>query len=248
VLGGALTAGIWCNLGSSLTVEIAGLSGFDWILIDLEHGAGDYESLRYQLQAAAGTPSVPIVRIAWNDPPRFKRVLDLGASGVMVPYVNNALEATQAAASVRYPPQGIRGVAKSVRATGFGQNFDEYFAKANENLLTVVQIETEEAVANAEDIASVPGVDVLFVGPLDLSVSLGIPQQIHQPRFREALGKVVEACRKQGKAPGILVWDPQKMGEMIEAGFTFLGIGSDLGMLTTGMKRAMDLFETFRKT
>jgi 4-hydroxy-2-oxoheptanedioate aldolase len=247
VLSGALCAGVWCNLGSSITVEIAGRSGFDWILIDLEHGAGDIESLRGQLQGAEGTSSVPIVRIKWNEPPLFKRVLDLGASGVMVPYVSNADEATRAAASVRYPPEGIRGVAKNVRATGFGRDFGEYFAKANDNLLTVVQIETKEAIENLGEIAAVHGVDVLFVGPLDLSVSLGIPEQTDHPVFREALAKVAGACQNSGKAAGILIPDVEKIEQVISDGFTFIGVGSDLGIVSAGMKNAADHVERYKR-
>ena len=123
--------GTWLNLGSSLTAEMAANAGFDWVLIDLEHGAGDHPQLVHQLQAVSGTPATPIVRIAWNDPPRFKRVLDLGTCGVMVPYVNNAAEAKQAVASLCYPPRGVRGVAKMNRAAGFGEDFDAYFAKAS---------------------------------------------------------------------------------------------------------------------
>jgi 2-keto-3-deoxy-L-rhamnonate aldolase RhmA len=155
--------GTWLNLGSSSTAEMAANAGFDWVLIDLEHGVGDHPQLVHQLQAVSGTPAAPIIRIAWNDAPRFKRVLDLGASGVMVPYVNSAEEARQAVAATRYPPQGVRGVAKMNRAAGFGEDFDDYFAKANQNLLTVVQVETREAIDNAEAIISVDGVDVLFL-------------------------------------------------------------------------------------
>src|SRR5579864_7331980 len=147
-LSGEVLAGTWLNLGSSLTAEIAGRAGFDWVLIDMEHGAGDQHSLVHQLQAIDTTKAAGIVRIAWNEAPRFKRVLDQGASGIMVPYVSTAEQAKLAVAAMRYPPQGIRGVARSNRAAGFGQDFATYFAEANDNLLTIVQIETSEAVAN----------------------------------------------------------------------------------------------------
>jgi len=177
VLSGERMFGTWCNLGSHMTAEIAGLSGVDWVLIDLEHGSGDYDALVHQLQAVEGTPAAPLVRIAWNEPFRFKRILDLGASGIMVPWVNNAREAEIAAESMRYPPQGIRGVAMTTRATKFAAEFREYSSKANDNLLTIVQIERVEAVKNAEEIAAVDGVDVLFVGPLDLTTGMGIQAQ-----------------------------------------------------------------------
>ncbi len=246
VLKKELIAGTWCSLGSSLTVEMAGLAGFDWILIDVEHGSGDYESLVHQLQAAGSTPVAPIVRIAWNEPPRFKRVLDLGASGVMVPYINNADEAKLAAASMRYPLEGIRGVDRLNRACGFGQDFDEYFTTANDKLLTVVQIETEQGVENAGEIAAVDGVDVLFVGPLDLSVNLGVPQQLDHPRFSEALTKVVAACCKAGKAAGIVLSKPEQIEETLADGFTFVALGGDGGMVAAGMKKVADAFKKYK--
>ena len=238
VLNGELLSGGWCSIGSSITAEIAGLAGFDWVLLDIEHGTGDLETLRNQLQAVSATPAVPIVRIAWNESPRFKRVLDLGASGVIVPYVNTAEEAKLAAKSMRYPPKGIRGVAKFNRGAQFAQNFDEYFATANDNLLTVVQIETEEAVANADEIAAVDGVDVLFVGPLDLSVNMGVPQQLDHPKFQEALDKVVSACKKSGKAAGILLVKTDMVEPIVKKGFTFIALGTDGGMVAAGMKNA----------
>lgn len=239
-------AGGWLNLGSSLTAEMAGGAGFDWVLIDLEHGAGDFCALVNQLQGIGCTPAAPMVRIAWNELPRFKRVLDLGVSGVMVPYVSNAEEATRAVVAMRYPPVGMRGVAKLNRACGFGQEFDEYFECANERLLTIVQIETADAVKNAAEIAAVDGVDVLFVGPLDLSVSLGIATQYDHPEFKAALESVVNACRASGKAAGILLQAMEQLDEMVNAGFTFIGAGSDGGMVAAGMKKTAAAFDTYR--
>lgn len=234
-LGGDLLFGIGCNLGSSLTTEMVGNAGFDFIWLDLEHGAGDHDALVVQLQAAEGTPAATVVRIAWNEAPRFKRVLDLGASGIMVPYVNTKEEAELAASAMRYPPEGVRGVSRSNRAAAFGRNFDEYFARANENLLTVVQIETSEAVANAGEIASVDGVDVLFIGPLDLSTNLGVHQRYDEPVFVEALDRVAAACKTNGKASGILVPKVEMLPAMIEKGFTFFVVGSDGGLVANGL-------------
>ena len=246
VLNGDIVAGTFCNLGSAMTVEIAGLAGFDWVLLDMEHGAGDQETLVHQIHAAAGTSAAPVVRIAWNDPPRFKRVLDLGASGIMVPYVNTEAEARQAAASMRYPPDGVRGVATMNRAGGFGGGFDEYFATANGKLLTVVQIETAQAVQNSSDIARVSGVDVLFIGPTDLSVSLGIPLQFDHPSFTDSLARVVLACRDAGKAPGILLRSPSQLQHAIDDGFSFVAIGSDGGMVASAMRATLDAFSDVR--
>ena len=140
-LEGKVLGGVFLNLGSTLTAEIAGNAGLDWVLLDMEHGPGDHQVLLAQLQAIESTPAVALVRIAWNELPRFKRTLDLGPSGIMIPWINGPNEAQQAVTSMRYPPQGTRGVAGSPRAAGFGRNFKQYFQEANENLLTVVQIE-----------------------------------------------------------------------------------------------------------
>jgi 4-hydroxy-2-oxoheptanedioate aldolase len=234
-LRGEWMAGTFLNLGSSVTAEIAGKAGFDWVLIDIEHGIGDRQELLAQLQALEATPSAPVVRIAWNDSVRFKRVLDLGVSGVMVPYVNSAEEATRAAAAMRYPPDGVRGVARLNRACDFGPNFSEYFTRANSHLLTVVQIETKAALENLDEIAAVDGVDVLFVGPLDLSVSLGVPDQFDHPLEQEALTQVVAACRKAGKAAGILVANVAQLKQVRKLGFTFVAIGSDGGAVVKEM-------------
>ena len=241
-----LCAGTFINLGSSLTVEMAGQAGFDWGVIDIEHGSGDQESLVPQLQAVASTPAVPIVRIANNDPPRFKRVLDMGASGIMVPYVSSVDEARQAVASMRYPPRGIRGVAKLNRGSAFGAEFDEYYAHAHELLLTVVQIETKEAVDDIDNIAAVDGVDVLFIGPLDLSVNLGIPQQFDHPTFKDARAKVSAAAEKAGKAAGILLMNAEQLDDTVKAGFTFVALGSDGGLVATGMRQIASAFDRYR--
>jgi 4-hydroxy-2-oxoheptanedioate aldolase len=206
VLAGELMLGIGANLGSSLTVEMIGAAGFDWIWIDCEHGTGDYSELIPQMQAAGIYNTPAIVRIAWNEVPRFKRVLDLGAAGIMVPYVTSAREAEQAASAMRYPPQGIRGVAKFNRACGFGQNFDAYFKQANDNLLTVVQIETKEAVDRAEDIAAVDGVDVLFIGPLDLSVNMNMADTYEHPDFCRPWIAWRQHAKKTEKSP--VFWCP----------------------------------------
>lgn len=233
---GEFLAGTFLNLGSSLTAEIAGKAGFDWVLIDLEHGAGDQESLLLQLQAIEGTPAVPIVRIAWNDPVRTKRVLDLGPSGVMIPYVNSVEEATRAVSAMRYPPLGVRGVASMNRACGFGASFEEYFKAANANLLVAVQIETKQAVERADEIAAVEGVDVLFVGPLDLSVSLGVVGELGHPLMRDALAKVVSGCGKEGKSAGLMLSKEDQIKDAAAAGFTFIGLSSDGGLVARGMR------------
>lgn len=235
VLAREWLCGTFLNLGSPITVELAGLTGFDWLLIDHEHGPFGEDTLLHQLQAAAATPAFPIVRIAANEPPRFKRVLDAGAGGVMVPYVGSAAEAAAAVRAMRYPPRGQRGVAKFHRGAGFGAAFDEYYREAHERLLAVIQIETPEAVADIDNIAAVDGVDVLFVGPTDLTHNMGIGDQLDHAQFLDAVARVVAAARRHSKAAGILVHAPALIARCRDQGFTFVALGSDGGSVRTGL-------------
>ncbi len=235
VLAREWLVGTFLNLGSPITVEIAGLAGFDWLLIDHEHGPGGEDTLLHQLHAASGTPAFPVVRIAANETPRFKRALDMGASGVMAPYVSTAAEARAAVAAVRYPPHGVRGVAKFNRGAGFGGDFEEYYLHGHERLLTVVQIETTEAVNNIDEIAAVDGADVLFVGPTDLSYNMGIRDQLESEPFTAALKKVSAAAKKHGKAAGILVHNDKLVPKVRDLGYTFVALGSDGGGVRTAL-------------
>lgn len=246
-LSGEVLAGTWLNLASSITAEIAARSGLDWLLIDREHGMGDEETLLRQLQAIDTTSTCAVVRIPHNEETFFKKALDLGATGIMVPYVNTAEEARAAVAAMRYPPQGVRGVARFTRAAGFSLDFDRYFAEANSKLLTIVQIETVEAVEQVEEIAQVEGVDVLFVGPLDLSVNLGIPQQTTHPDFLAAIRRVIAAAKGAGKVAGTLLANPDQIAPAVAEGYTFLAVGSDGGMVAAGMKNLKSAFDLNRK-
>ena len=239
VLAREFLEGFWLNLGSPLTAEMAGLAGFDWVLLDHEHGPGSDTTILHQLQAVSATPAACLVRIAANEAPRFKRVLDAGAHGVMVPYVTTADEARSAVSAMRYPPRGVRGVARLTRASGFGARFDEYFAHAHEWLLTLTQIETAGSVANASAIARVDGVDVLFVGPMDLTTSMGIAGQYDHPRFHDALRVVADAALGAGKAAGILLLDPANLPLVRELGYTVVALGSDGGAVASGLKQSL---------
>ncbi|MEX2573636.1 MAG: aldolase/citrate lyase family protein [Balneolaceae bacterium] len=225
--GGETLFGCWLNLGSSVTAEIVGLSGFDWVLIDLEHGAGTEKDALYQLQALQNTPSAPVIRVESSQRQRIHRVLDLGAEGVMCPRINNAGEAKKMAAGLLYPPEGERGVAKMVRATGFGNNFPDYYKKAKDNILGVAQIETAEVLGHLDEIAALEGIDVLFIGPADLSMELGIFGQFDHPLFREALRATADAAGKAGKATGILLSDPDDFKTYHELGIQLIACGAD---------------------
>ncbi|HEY5550998.1 MAG TPA: aldolase/citrate lyase family protein [Opitutaceae bacterium] len=244
VLAREWVTGTFINLGSPVTTEIAASSGLDWILIDHEHGSGGEDTLFNQLRATGGGSAVPIVRIPANDGWRFKRVLDAGAHGVMVPLVNTADEARAAAKAMHYPPRGVRGIAKFQRGAAFGTHFDEYFKHAHERLLLIAQIETPTAVANIEEIAAVDGVDVLFVGPTDLTYNLGVPDQFDHPDYVAAQKRVAAAAKAAGKAAGILVLNPALVPATRDLGFTFIALGSDGGSVRSGL---LSVVETLRK-
>src|ERR671918_135947 len=164
--------GLWSSLSSNYTVEVIAGAGFDWILLDSEHSPADIENLLTQLQAAAPYPTHPVVRIPWNDMVTIKRVLDIGAQSLLVPYVSTADEARAGVSFTRYPPAGVRGVAGTTRATRFGR-VQDYARRAHEEICVLVQVETKPALDNLEAIAAVEGVDGIFVGPADLHASLG---------------------------------------------------------------------------
>ena len=229
-----LLAGTFLNLGSASAVEIAAQTGFDWLLIDLEHGSGTMADLRGQLLATRGTKAAPIVRVASADANAVKFVMDSGAAGVMFPYVANAQEAARCVQMMKYPPTGTRGVAQIIRATDYGRDWQKYQAEANTESLVVVQIETPEAADQAEAMAAVPGVDVLFVGPMDLSVNLGHPGDFTPPTFIRHLKNVVQACERQGRTAGILS-RPELLDSHRQLGFRFVALGSDSGAVVAGL-------------
>ncbi|MEZ6125022.1 MAG: aldolase/citrate lyase family protein [Planctomycetaceae bacterium] len=229
-------AGTFLNLGSPAAVEIAAAIGFDWLLLDLEHGAGTEGDLRSLLMACRGSQVAPIVRLRSVNEDAAKYALDSGAAGVMFPWVSSVAEAERAVRCVKYPPQGRRGVAGVIRATGYGANWGTYFREANEHSFVVVQIETPEAVAAADDIAAVEGVDSLFVGPLDLSANMGHAGDFSPEPFQQHLTTVVQACERHGKSAGILS-KPGFVQQHLEMGFRLFALGSDAQGVTQGLQR-----------
>lgn len=236
---GETLLGCWLNLGSPVTAEIVGLAGFDWVLIDLEHGAGSEKDALHQLQALEHTPAAPIVRVESFERQRFHRVLDFGAEGVMCPRIKAVEEAYLAAQAMRYQPAGIRGVAKMVRATRFGVDFQDYINTSEENLVGIVQIETEEILSSLDAVAQTAGVDVLFVGPLDLSIALGTPGQKEHPRFVDAVTSVSAATKRAGKAAGILLPSPEEFPFYFDLGYRFMACGADSAFVSTGARETL---------
>jgi 4-hydroxy-2-oxoheptanedioate aldolase len=231
IRSGEALHGCFINLGSPVSAEIIGQAGFDWVLIDLEHGAGNDIVMYQQLQALAHTGATPIVRTAELSRPRVQRILDAGGMGVMFPQIQTPADAALAVSMLYYPPKGIRGMAKMVRATGFGRNATDYIANLEKNLVGVIQIETVSALKQIDTIASLTDVDVLFVGPTDLSLTLGVLSQFDHPIYQQAIKEVAQAAKKHKKATGVLLQDISEYEMYYQLGYRFLASGSDSSLV-----------------
>jgi 4-hydroxy-2-oxoheptanedioate aldolase len=234
--------GLWCSLSSHYSLEVVAGAGFDWLLLDTEHSPNDLESLLVQLQAVAAYPASPVVRVPWNDMVTIKRVLDIGAQSLLVPYVQNPDEARAAAAAVRYPPAGVRGVAGTTRATRFGR-VDNYAKRAHEELCLLVQLETQQALQHIEAIGSIDEIDGIFIGPADLHASLGYPGEVANPKVLPIIEDALRRIRRTGKAPGILVGDASLARRCMDAGSLFTAVGVDVGILARGAEQLAAKFK-----
>ena len=223
--------GHWISLGSPAVVELLAGAGMDWLMIDTEHSPAGWETVEHMIRAMGGTPVVPLVRVAGNDPVLIKQALDRGALGVLVPLVSTPEQARAAVAAGKYPPEGIRGVA-GTRASRYGADLPQYFAEWNRRVLIAVQMETVQALENVEAIAAVPGLDVLFIGPNDLSASLGCFRQFDHPAFRAAAEHVLQAARRAGVAAGYMAAGAADVLTRIDQGFRFVALGSDARLLS----------------
>ena len=228
---GKVNIGSWMSMGHVSIAEILASSGYDWVVIETEHTAIDVSEALRLIIAVEGRGVVPLVRLAWNDPIQAKAVLDSGAAGVLVPMVNSRADAELAVASVKYPPLGRRGVGLA-RAHGYGVGFREYVEAANRDTLLIVQIEHADAVASIEEILAVPGIDGTFIGPYDLSCSMGLPGQLDHPDVEVAKRRVLEATKARGLAPGIHLVHPDTAAKDLERcvaeGYRFIALGTDI--------------------
>ncbi len=227
IRSGEAVHGCFINLGSPVSAEIVGSAGFDWVLLDLEHGAGNDVVMYQQLQALAHTGATPIIRTGELSRPKVQRILDAGGMGVMFPQIQNPAEASLAMSMMYYPPKGIRGMAKMVRATGFARNVTDYITSLEKNLVGVIQIETASALKQIDGISSLTDVDVLFVGPTDLSLALGVLSQFDHPDYQQAIKAVAQAAKKHGKATGVLLQDINEYEMYYQLGYRFLASGAD---------------------
>jgi 4-hydroxy-2-oxoheptanedioate aldolase len=241
--GGTLAIGTMCNAASPLIGEWLGHSGYDFVVVDLQHGENNLDSVSVMLQALSSTPATPVVRVPANVPMYIQRVLDLGAYGIIVPLVNTKADAEAVVASVRYAPKGARSWGP-VRGAMYGGA--DYFSKSSEALLTLVMIESAEGLRNAREILGVDGVDGVFVGPADLNISLG-----HSPdtpaidkETGEAIAAILAIVRDAGKIAGIHAFSLEDAKARAAQGFTFMTVMADTRMIRAGATQAISALRT----
>lgn len=232
--------GTFLSVGSPALAELAAECGYDWVLIDLEHGCESEAALPNQLRALRGSQTLGIVRVSAPHSDLIARVLDWGASGIMVPHVNTVAEAEHCVRSATYPPDGHRGVSRTVRAYGYGMRLP---GENPPKPFILAQIETAEGVANAEQIAAVEGIDALFIGPADLSFDLKARQS--PIPYDECVNRVAKAARDHGKGCGILVRHADDKEKLKALGFTWLAMDSDLSLVREGFRRNLELARTW---
>ena len=226
------TFGVWQQLGHPGITEILANAGFDWICVDMEHGAIDLETMTNIFRTIDAYDCVPVARLPLNDPIWIHRTLDAGARGLIIPMVKTPKEAEAAIREAKYPPRGTRGYGYS-RANRHSADFEAYCAEANEEIAMIMQIEHKDAIAHLDAILGVDGVDGLFIGPLDLSGSMGITGQMTHPEMVAALEKYLSACKAHGTSAGthIVQPDDHNIRETIEAGYTLIALGLDNSLL-----------------
>lgn len=236
--------GLWTSLCSNIVAEIVATAGFDWVVLDTEHSPNEVPMILQQLQAMqidANTAS-PVVRPAWNDAVLIKRFLDIASPNLILPFVQDAEEARRAVAATRYPPRGIRGVSGSQRANRYGL-VQDYHAHADSEIGVIVQVETGAALNRIPEIAKVDGVDGIFIGPADLSADLGHLGNSAHPDAQAAIMRGLQLCQAAGKPCGILAPNEDDARRYLDAGFMFVAVGIDQGLLA---KATRDLARRFR--
>jgi 4-hydroxy-2-oxoheptanedioate aldolase len=234
---GEPSVGSWLSLGNPLAAEIMAHIGFDWLTVDMEHNAIDIELTQSIFQAIGTTETVPFARVPWNDPQIIKRVLDIGAYGVVIPNVLDREEAERAVGACRYPPQGFRGIGT---LRGYLYGGIDYPQHANEEIAVICMIEHIDAVGRAEEIMSTPGLDAVFIGPNDLAASMGVPLGLDNPHpeHRAAVARVLETGKRLGVPAGIHCGSVEAVNERIAEGFLWLALSSDAGLLSGAAGRA----------
>lgn len=236
---GKTSLGTWVTIGSPDVTDTLKQLNFDWFVLDMEHSYYSIETARNLMLSLTDSKVMPLLRVGENDQYLIKRALDIGSYGVLVPLVNTREEAEKAVNYSKYPPLGTRGVGP-VRAAAYGNNLRDYISTANEEIIVGVQIETMIAVSNAEAIIETKGVDLAFVGPSDLTMSMGLGTDRGNAKVADTMRSIVKSCEKLGKVPGTLAATPEEAKKWQELGFKFIALGSDSKYLYQGAKQFLD--------
>jgi 4-hydroxy-2-oxoheptanedioate aldolase len=242
-----LSLGLWLGLSEAYCAELCAGCGYDWLLVDGEHAPYDLRSVLATLQAVAPYRSHPVVRIPEGDVTLIKQVMELGATTLLVPMVESAEQARELVRAMRYPPEGVRGVGSGLARSSRWSGYTNYLADANERACLLVQVETQGALDRVKDIASVEGVDGVFIGPADLSASMGFLGQPTHPQVRERIEAGIHAIREAGKAPGILCTDETLAHAYVEVGAQFIAIGVDTTLLANAAKSLVARFRSGKR-
>lgn len=237
----------WCQLGSPFSAEIFAEAGFDAIIIDMEHAPWDMFDVASAMQSCKGTECAPFIRVPWNDMIWCKRALDLGAYGIHIPYISSLKEAEDAVRFCRYPTAGgLRGLASSQRAVNFGINKAEYYSRADRDIIIMVAIENEEGVKNIDEIASVEGVDGIFIGPSDLSTNYGHIADPNYPEVQAAIRKVENSAKAHNKFLGTIAANAEAAQRYYDLGYSFVYFMSDTSTLSAIAKTQISIFEKYK--
>lgn len=237
ITGGETVLGPFMKFTDPAAVEIAGLAGFDFVIIDMEHGPVTYERAQDLIRAAEVRNITPVIRVPENREIYIQRALDIGAGAVQVPQISNAEDAIRVAKASRFHPEGIRGACRYVKAARYSATEkSEYFAKANDDVVTIIHIEGVEGIRNINEVVKVPGIDIIFLGPYDLSQSCGVPGQVDHPDVISKMTEAVEVSRKNGKAVGTFVESPASAAKWANLGVQYLSYSVDAGIYLTACK------------
>jgi len=248
---GPVQLGLWVGLADAYAAEILAGTGYDWLLIDGEHAPNDVRSVLAQLQGIASAWSAlpegaprpqPVVRVPVGETALIKQFLDIGAQTILVPMVDSAAQAAQLVQAMRYPPQGIRGMGSALARASRWQAYPGYLHEANAQACLLVQAETVEAMKNLDAIAATPGVDGVFIGPADLSASMGFVGQPNHPEVQAVIADGITRILKAGKAPGILSTTEEQAGKWLKAGARFVAVGVDTIMLANAAKQLLSRY------
>lgn len=248
MLSGGVTFGSFLGMGSATVAELLAHAGCEWLLIEMEHNGLDMAEVEHMLMATNGTETVPLVRIPSDDQVFIQRSLDIGAMGIAVPMVRTVAEAEAIVSASRYPPEGKRSFGP-LRASHYTIDYEEYFDQANENVLIMLIIETTEAVENLEEIAKVPGIDVLFIGAFDLCLSMGLnPFHMPLPEIDAVMENALAVGRSCGVAVGTGADSPEELRERAAQGFTFLSYGPDYNLLVGAIQPGVEAFRQLKSS